>query len=324
MDYRQLRYFRAVVDNRSFSAAAKALHMTQPSLSLAVRELEKSFGATLLKREHHGVSLTPEGEIVYETSKNVDEQLHQAKDAVASLRDGTAGSVRLSVAPEYNWSGLADLINYVRRDAPTLEITIYDPDPIRSIENIYQGYADIGIIPNSNPTAFKARHAATFDVRVIKVLPLAVAAPSGWDLGSGSASGAASGAVPGAASASASGAVSLSELANYPWLIPVANVWFEGLPEILEREWAAVPSSYPASVIEVATLQTVLPLVASEAGIAVVPEITETIAPRGVSIYPLSNDIEPLMLLAFWNKKRTITPATQRFLDALEELHPGV
>lgn len=308
MDYRQLRYFRAVVDNRSFSAGAKALHMTQPSLSLAVRELEKSFGATLLKREHHGVSLTPEGEIVYETSKNVDEQLHQAKDAVASLRDGTAGSVRLSVAPEYNWSGLADLINYVRRDAPTLEITIYDPDPTQSIENVYQGKADIGIIPNSNPTAFKARHAATFDVRVIKVLPLAVAAPSSWDLEVGSRS----------------DSVGLSELSDYPWLIPVANVWFEGLPEILEREWAAVPGSFPTSVIEVATLQTVLPLVASEAGIAVVPEITETIAPRGVSIYPLTNNIEPLMLLAFWNKQRTITPATQRFLDALEELHPGV
>lgn len=304
MDYRQLRYFRAVVDNRSFSAAAKALHMTQPSLSLAVRELEKSFGATLLKREHHGVSLTPEGEIVYETSKNVDEQLHQAKDAVASLRDGTAGSVRLSVAPEYNWSGLADLINFVRRDAPTLEITIYDPDPTQSIENVYQGKADIGIIPNSNPTAFKARHAATFDVRAIQVLPLAVAAPSSWDLGVGS--------------------LGLSELSDYPWLIPVANVWFEGLPEILEREWAAVPGSFPTSVIEVATLQTVLPLVASEAGIAVVPEITETIAPRGVSIYPLTNNIEPLMLLAFWNKKRTTTPATQRFLDALEVLHPGV
>lgn len=287
MDYRQLRYFRAVVDNRSFSAGAKALHMTQPSLSLAVRELEKSFGATLLKREHHGVSLTPEGEIVYETSKNVDEQLHQAKDAVASLRDGTAGSVRLSVAPEYNWSGLADLINYVRRDAPTLEITIYDPDPTQSIENVYQGKADIGIIPNSNPTAFKARHAATFDVRVIKVLPLAVAAPSSWDLEVGSRS----------------DSVGLSELSDYPWLIPVANVWFEGLPEILEREWAAVPGSFPTSVIEVATLQTVLPLVASEAGIAVVPEITETIAPRGVSIYPLTNNIEPLMLLAFWNKR---------------------
>ncbi|WP_018296989.1 LysR family transcriptional regulator [Corynebacterium lubricantis] len=301
MDYRQLRYFRAVVENRSFSAAAKALHMTQPSLSLAVRELEKEFGATLLKREHHGVSLTPEGTIVYETSKNLDEQLEQTKDAVAALRDGTSGSVRLSIAPEYNWSGLAELINHVREGAPSLEITIYDPDPTQSIDNIYQGRADIGIIPNSNPAAFMDRHTSTFDVLTLKVLPLAVAVPSGWNLGEGP--------------------LSLSSLTDYPWLIPVANVWFEGLPEILEREWAAAPETYPESVIQVATLQTVLPLVASEAGIAVVPEITETIAPRGVSIYPLANDIAPLTLLAFWNKKRTITPATQRFLDALEELH---
>lgn len=303
MDLRQLRYFRAVVENRSFSAAAKALHMTQPSLSLAVRELEKSFGATLLKRGRQGVSLTPEGEIVYATSRGIQDHLSQAEAEVRALRKGTAGSVRLSVAPEYNWMGLADLIAHVRRSAPTIEITIFDPDPTQSIENIYQGKADIGIIPNSNPAGFAARHEPTFGVRPILYLPMAVAIPSSWGIDSPT--------------------VDLADLAHHTWLIPVADSWFEGLPELLVKEWAINPASRPADIIRVSTLQTALPLVASEVGIAIVPELTEMIAPRGVSIYRLSNAITPLTLLAFWNRQRPLTPSTQRFIHALEELHPA-
>lgn len=304
MELRQLRYFRAVVENRSFSAAAKSLHMTQPSLSLAVKELERSFGATLLKRGRQGVSLTPEGEVVYETSRGIQDHLTQAVTDVRALREGTAGSVRLSVAPEYNWMGLADLIDHVRREAPTMEITIFDPDPTQSIENIYQGKADIGIIPNSNPAGFAARHEPTFGVRPILDLPMAVALPSSWAVDSPT--------------------VDLAELAHHTWLIPVADSWFEGLPELLVKEWAANPATRPVDIIRVSTLQTALPLVASEVGIAIVPELTEMIAPRGVSICRLSNNITPLTLLAFWNRQRPVTPSTQRFIDALAELHPAV
>lgn len=303
MELRQLRYFRAVVENRSFSAAAKTLHMTQPSLSLAVRELEKSFGATLLKRGRHGVSLTAEGEIVYATSRAINDQLAQAETEVRALRNGTAGSVRLSVAPEYNWMGLAHLIAHVRATAPTIELTILDPDPTQSIENIYQGTADIGIIPNSNPAGFAARHEPTFGVRPVLDLPMAVAAPTSWQLDDAP--------------------VDLADVAHHTWLIPIADSWFEGLPELLVREWAARPATRPDDIIRVSTLQTALPLVASEVGVAIVPELTEMIAPRGVSIHRLTTTITPLTLLAFWNRQRPVTASAQRFLDALEELHPS-
>lgn len=58
MDLRQLRYFRAVVEADTFSAAARALHMTQPSLSVAVCDLEKSFSAELVIRGPKGVRVT--------------------------------------------------------------------------------------------------------------------------------------------------------------------------------------------------------------------------------------------------------------------------
>ena len=58
---RQLRYFKAVLEHGSFSRAAESVHISQPALSLQIRDLEDSLGAPLLERESRGVILTPLG-----------------------------------------------------------------------------------------------------------------------------------------------------------------------------------------------------------------------------------------------------------------------
>jgi len=72
MDTRQLLYFRAVVDNGSFTHAAAALEMTQPSLSLSIRKLEKELNTQLLSRGRSGVTTTEAGDYVYDTALKVD------------------------------------------------------------------------------------------------------------------------------------------------------------------------------------------------------------------------------------------------------------
>ena len=62
MDLRRLRLFLSVVDHGGFTAAAAAIHVAQPALSLGVRELEQELGATLLVRSRKGVVLTPAGD----------------------------------------------------------------------------------------------------------------------------------------------------------------------------------------------------------------------------------------------------------------------
>ena len=59
MDLRRLRLFLAVVDEGGFTAAARAVHVAQPAVSLAVRELEEELGAPLLVRSRHGVTPHP-------------------------------------------------------------------------------------------------------------------------------------------------------------------------------------------------------------------------------------------------------------------------
>ena len=73
---RQLRYFKAVVEPGSFSRAAESVYVSQPALSLQIRELEDALGSPLLERESRGVILTPLGRMVHmQTLRVLDEAL---------------------------------------------------------------------------------------------------------------------------------------------------------------------------------------------------------------------------------------------------------
>ena len=108
MDLRQLQYFLATVENRSFGKAAEKLHVTQPALSKAVRRLELSLGVKLLDRLPRGVSPTIFGEALAAHADLIKGEIQRARDAIFALKDGNTGrvvvgagsSMRLELVPE--------------------------------------------------------------------------------------------------------------------------------------------------------------------------------------------------------------------------------
>ncbi len=93
MELRQLRYFVAVVEERHFGRAAARLHMTQPSLSRTVKQLETDLGTVLLDRSPAGVGLTSAGTALYEEARALLTQEQQARARVATA----AGDATLTV-----------------------------------------------------------------------------------------------------------------------------------------------------------------------------------------------------------------------------------
>ena len=77
MTLTQLRYIIAIVDTGSMNEAAKSLFISQPSLSLAVKELEKEIGTRLFKRSNRGVSVTQEGMEFLSYARQVVEQYQE-------------------------------------------------------------------------------------------------------------------------------------------------------------------------------------------------------------------------------------------------------
>ena len=102
MTLQQLRYIVELSKHTSISATAQALFISQPSLSTAIREVEKEFHITLLERNRHGISFTPDG------LEFLNHATHIIEDA-ASLRDHfhlddaeqDASKVRLSISSQH-------------------------------------------------------------------------------------------------------------------------------------------------------------------------------------------------------------------------------
>jgi DNA-binding transcriptional LysR family regulator len=93
MELRLLRYFVAVAEELHFGRAAVRLHMSQPPLSRAIKQLESDLGATLLHRSATGVTLTPAGSALLGEARSLLEQADQARVRVAAA----AGVATLTV-----------------------------------------------------------------------------------------------------------------------------------------------------------------------------------------------------------------------------------
>jgi DNA-binding transcriptional LysR family regulator len=99
MDPRRVLTFRAVAHQRSFSAAARALALSQPSVSNQVGALEREIGARLLEREPGGLRLTPEGEILLGHADAIAERFQLAATQIAAVAHGRRVRLRIGAFP---------------------------------------------------------------------------------------------------------------------------------------------------------------------------------------------------------------------------------
>lgn len=98
MEIRVLRYFLEVAELGSASAAAKRLHLTQPTLSRQLRDLESELGVTLFERHSHSMSLTPEGTALRRRALQIIELADETEREMNILKEKSLGDVRIAGA----------------------------------------------------------------------------------------------------------------------------------------------------------------------------------------------------------------------------------
>ncbi|WP_428834039.1 LysR family transcriptional regulator [Microbispora maris] len=118
MDLRSLRYFVAVAEERHFGRAAARLHMTQPPLSRAVRQLEADLGALLLRRSPTGVTLTAAGAALYDEARALLEQAERVRARVAAA----AGALTIGTLADSAEQAGARLAAAFRRRHPQVRV----------------------------------------------------------------------------------------------------------------------------------------------------------------------------------------------------------
>src|SRR5919199_3518003 len=124
MDPRRLLTYRAVAHERSFSRAARALALSQPSVSNQVAALEREVGVRLLDREPGGLRLTAEGAILLEHADAIAERLALADTQLAAAAAGYRARLRVGAFPTALASMIPAAIDRVRVDHPEIEVAV--------------------------------------------------------------------------------------------------------------------------------------------------------------------------------------------------------
>jgi LysR family hydrogen peroxide-inducible transcriptional activator len=146
MTLNELRYVVAVARERHFGRAAETCHISQPSLSVAVRKLEEELGITLFERGHGEVTVTPAGEALILQARRVLEEASALREMAARQQDQLLGPLRLgaiyTIAPYL----LPELIPVLHERAPAMPLIIEENFTARLRDRLKDGELDAIVV----------------------------------------------------------------------------------------------------------------------------------------------------------------------------------
>ncbi|MDR7577562.1 MAG: LysR family transcriptional regulator [Armatimonadota bacterium] len=146
LNVHQLKIFRTVVRAGSFSRAAEELRITQPSVSIQVRELERALGVELFEQIGKRIFLTEAGRVLDGYAVRILSLLEEAEQAVRDLRGAAAGSLRVGANNTAGTYLLPPLLARVREQAPEAEITLEILPTRRVYEKLLRNELDVGVV----------------------------------------------------------------------------------------------------------------------------------------------------------------------------------
>jgi DNA-binding transcriptional LysR family regulator len=262
MDLRQLRFFVAVAETLNFHRAAERLNISQPPLSVGIRRLEEELGVKLFDRTRRGVTLTPSGEAALPAAR---EALAQAALVAEAARLGSRGEIgRLSVG--FVGSAIGELLPRIipcfRAAYPLAELDLAEMTSVRIAATLEGRDLDVGLL--RLPVTQRHR----LDITVIEEDCLVLAHRSDDDI-------------------SGRGPIALSALSGRSFVIHSAVSVLHSVILLACREAGFAPRIAQEAV----QVQTILSLVQSGLGIALVPARMARFAPQDVVLTPLAQPI---------------------------------
>ncbi len=169
---RQLRYFDAVARHEHFGRAAEACSISQPALSMQIRELEDALGVTLIDRVAKRVKLTHFGEQAIGRVREILRSVDELNDLARASQDRLVGRLRLGVIPTVGPYILPAVIAKLMAANPELDVHVRETVTPRLIEELSEGRIDSAVValPVSEPSL---EEVALFDEPFVLVRPKA-------------------------------------------------------------------------------------------------------------------------------------------------------
>lgn len=275
-DLRQLRYFVAVAERLHFGRAAAALHISQPPLSRAIRALEVQLGVVLLTRSRRSVELTPEGARFLDEARRIAGQLERAVSELRGMASGERGRLRVGFVSLADFGVLPGLLKAYKAAQPGIALALREmlsPDQAAALA---AGELDFGLLLPPVAGAAELEHIVVQRERFVAALPL------GHRLAHGR------------------GKLAMSALAGEAFVMVPREI-APGLYDMVTA--LAARAGFSLNVAQEAIqMQTVVSLVSSGLGAAIVPGSLANLGRRGVVYRELADPHPRLDLWLAWRR----------------------
>lgn len=177
MEIRVLQYFLAITREESISKAAESLHLTQPTLSRQMKELEDEFGKQLFVRGNRKITLTEDGMLLRKRAIEILNLVEKTEAEMMNQTQELSGNIYIGCGETEGIRLIAKVINNVRKKYPQVYFHIYSGNSDDISERLEQGLLDFGIfIGATNMTSFDFLNLPihdTFGIYMRKDCPLA-------------------------------------------------------------------------------------------------------------------------------------------------------
>lgn len=295
MDTRQLRRFVALAETLNYHRAAELLHMAQPPLSVSIRQLEEQVGVRLFERTRRGTSLTAAGAAALDDARRALFHTEQFGRTALAAANGDAGTLRIGFVGSATYALMPQVMPLFRQRYPAVQLELIESTTSRICALVNNGDIDAGLL------RFPITQAGRAQIAPIERDVFVVALPADHAL------------------ARRRARLALADLANEPFVMYSAQ-------EVPGLHAVAMQACQQAGFVprvqqEAVQVQTVVSLVESGFGVALVPSVAMRHATRNIVFKPLQGAGAGTAIgIALAWRSDTETPTAKRFRETLLSL----
>jgi DNA-binding transcriptional LysR family regulator len=285
MELRHLRYFLATAEEMHFTRAAARLNINQPPLSQQIRDLENEIGAELFRRVGRRIELTEAGQVFLADTRSILEMVERAKTETQRIARGERGSVRIGFTGSACCHPLVPtVINHYRGSHPDVELVLSEGPTSYLVERLREGHIDIGFL-RPNPGDLEGLYA-----RVLLHEEVVAAVPAGHAL-------------------AAKPHIRLRELSGEALVLPPRTM--EPLSHDTVLAGCHTAGFKPSTLREVPQAASIINMVATGYGVALVPKSMCQLKPAGVAYVPIEGSAPKVTISVVWREGKTSAAADQ-------------
>ena len=288
-DYYKIFYYVAKYQN--FTKAARVLGSNQPNVTHAMNRLEEQLDCVLFIRSNRGVTLTPEGELLYARISSAAVQIQEAEEELSASATLEHGSISISATETALNIYLSDKLRAFHEDFPKIRLRISNHSTPQAVQAVRNGEVDFAVV--STPAEVDA------PLSMVELESFREILVGGRTF-----------------TALASQTLSLKELSAYP-LISLSE---ESMTRAFYRQFFLEHDAVLRPDTEAATTDQMLTLVRSELGLAFVPEpmTRNALSAREIVQLTLKEEIPPRSVCLVSDRHRPLNTAARAFRERLQ------